>query len=457
MFLLEYLIPFALALGVLVVFHEFGHYAVARAFDVKVLRFCVGFGKPLLRYRHPKGETEWVLAAIPLGGYVQMLDEREAPVAPEEADRAFNRQAVGKRFAIVAAGPLANFALAILLYWWVFVAGTQEMIPRIAVPEPNSIAALSGLRDGDRVDVIGDAPIQTWPELRWALLRHAADGQTVSLQIHRDDEGGVLLIRSLDLSGVDFNDAKNDVLSQLGLSVWQPPVLPILGLLSEGGSAKRAGLLEGDRVLEIQGQPIDRWGALVAQVRQAPGQRLEMTILRNGMVLPFSVLIDPVEEKGETIGRLGAALSEAEKAGLQALFAEVRLGISEAFVRAVRQTWETSALTVSMIGKMLFGDVSIKNISGPITIADFAGQSAQMGLAPYLKFLALVSISLGLLNLLPIPVLDGGHLLYYTIEMIKGSPVSERVMQWGQQFGMALLFMLMAFAFYNDINRLVSG
>lgn len=452
--LFAYLIPFVVALGVLIVFHELGHYLVARRCGVKVLRFSVGFGKTLLRWRAPGGETEWVLAAFPLGGYVKMVDEREGDVAERDLPRAFNRQPVGRRFAIVVAGPLANFLLAIVIYWALFVLGSMEIVPRLGTVDPHSQAALAGLQNGDRIVAVDDEPVQSWQDLRWVVLRRAVDAHTIRLQIER--EGSTRFERALDLSGVRFDDARNDVLRQLGLQLWQPDIPPVVGKLVQGGPADRAGLQEGDRIVRIGDEPIPDWRDLVATVREAADEPLAFAIVRQGRELTLTITPEGVDEHGERRGRIGVAAAELP-AGTPTLFAQVRYGPLDGLWRAVRQTWETSALTLSMMGKMIVGDVSWDNLSGPVTIANFAGQSAQLGLGHYLKFLALVSISLGVLNLLPIPVLDGGHLLYYMIEMIKGSPLSERVMEIGQQIGLSLLLMLMAFAFYNDINRLISG
>ncbi|MCK2125902.1 RIP metalloprotease RseP [Thauera aromatica] len=454
MTLLNYLIPFALALGLLILVHEMGHYLVARGCGVKVLRFSIGFGKPLYVRRAGRDGTEWAIAAFPLGGYVKMLDEREAPVAPAELHRSFNRQSVYRRFAIVAAGPLANFLLAIVLYWGLFVAGTEELRPRIALSDTPAIAVAAGVREGDLVVAVDEEPVLSWQDLRWVLLRHALDRREVLLQVRTLEN--VETFRRLDLSGIAIDGEDQDLIARIGLKPWRPLIRPVLGRLSEDGAAARAGLQPGDEVLAIGGEPIAAWSELVLKVRQAPGLPLRFGVLRAGKVAEYLVTPDAASENGERIGRIGVAVAEPAPGGLS-MFATVRYGPFEAAAKAVRQTWETSVLSLQMVGRMITGEVSWKNLSGPVTIADYAGQSAQLGLSHYLKFVALISISLGVLNLLPIPVLDGGHLLYYTVEIIKGGPIPERVMEIGQQIGLVLLVMLMAFAFYNDINRLISG
>lgn len=454
MTLFDYLIPFALALGLLILVHELGHYLVARWCGVKVLRFSIGFGKPLLRRTAGRDGTEWVLAAFPLGGYVKMLDEREAPVAAPELHRAFNRQSVYRRFAIVAAGPLANFLLAIALYWGLFVAGTEELKPRVTLSDTPAIAQAAGVREGDLVVAVDEEPVRSWQDLRWVLLRHALDSREVMLRVRTLED--VEAFRRLDLSGVAIDEGGTDLIARLGLRPWRPAIPAVIGRVADGSAAERAGLQDGDRVLAIAGTPVVAWSDLVRLVREAPGRALDFEVERGGEAVKLVITPEAAEEGGAQIGRIGVGVAEAAAGGI-AMFGEVRYGVLEGLSRAVQQTWETSVLSLKMIGRMLTGEVSWKNLSGPVTIADYAGQTAQLGWTHYLKFVALISISLGVLNLLPIPVLDGGHLLYYTIEIIKGGPIPERIMEVGQQIGLALLVMLMAFAFYNDLNRLISG
>jgi len=452
--LLNYLVPFVLALGLLILVHELGHYLVARWCGVKVLRFSIGFGKPLIVRKAGRDSTEWALAAFPLGGYVKMLDEREGPVTPAELSRAFNRQSVYRRFAIVAAGPIANFLLAIVLYWGLFIAGTDELRPRLALSETPAIAQAAGVRDGDLVLAVDDEPVRSWQDLRWVLLRHALDNRAVVLHVRTLED--VDVFRSLDLKGIPIDEDGQDLIVRIGLKPWRPAIPAVIGRVAEEGAAARAGMRTGDKVVAIDGESIEVWGDLVARVRDAAGRSMRFDVVRDGERLVFELVPEEASDNGARIGRIGVGVAEPLQGGLS-MFAEVRYGIVDGLAKAVRQTWETSVLSLQMIGRMLTGEVSWKNLSGPVTIADYAGQTAQLGLSHYLKFVALISISLGVLNLLPIPVLDGGHLLYYTVEIIKGGPIPERIMEIGQQIGLVLLAMLMAFAFYNDINRLISG
>lgn len=451
---LEYLIPFVLALGLLILVHELGHYLVARGCGVKVLRFSIGFGRPLLKWTSGPDRTEWALAAFPLGGYVKMLDERESPVDPSELQRAFNRQPVWRRFAIVAAGPLANFLLAIVLYWGLFVGGAEELKPRLALVDGPSIAAQAGVRDGDLVTRVGGERVRSWPELRWVLVRHALDEREVTLQVQTAD--GSEANRTLDFSGMSIDDGESDLVERMGLRPWRPRIPAVVGKIVDDGAAAKAGLQVGDTVVSLGGRPVESWIDLVERVRAAPGEPLAAVVLRNGVRIETTLTPEVGEEDGKQVGKVGIAVAEPLE-GREEMFAVVRYGVVEGLGKAIGQTWETSVLSLKMIGRMIVGEVSWKNLSGPVTIADYAGQSAKLGLSHYLKFIALISISLGVLNLLPIPVLDGGHLLYYVIEIIKGGPIPERVMEIGQQIGLVALAMLMAFAFYNDITRLISG
>lgn len=452
--LLDYVLPFLLALGILIVVHEFGHYSVARLCGVKVLRFSLGFGKPLLTRRLGSDQTEWVLSAFPLGGYVKMLDEREAPVPAHEQHRAFNRQSVWRRIAIVAAGPLANFALAIVLYWGLYAGGVEELRPRLGVPVAASVAEKAGFVDGDVVRSVDGRSVQTWQEFRWALINDVLDRRVVVVETINDARE--IAFRKLDLSMATVDQDKQDIATQVGLTLQRPSLPPVLGKLSPGGAAEGAGLRAGDRVIRIGERAVSDWSELVMAVREAPGQSLEVEALRDGESFVTRLVPASVEENGRPIGRIGVGVADAE-GRRDMMFVTVRYDTLDALGKGLRQTWDTAALSLSVMGRMIVGEVSVKNLSGPVTIADFAGQSARMGFSHYIKFLALISISLGVLNLLPVPVLDGGHLLYYVIEIIKGGPVSERVMEIGQQIGMALLAALMAFAFYNDINRLVAS
>ena len=445
---------FVLALGILIVVHEFGHYLVARWCGVKVLRFSVGFGKALITRRRGPDDTEWSLAAFPLGGYVKMLDEREAPVEPHELHRAFNRQPVGKRFAIVLAGPVANFLLAITLYWGLFSHGTEELRPLLGKPVAQSVAERAGFSEEELVSAVAGQKIETWQDLRWQLLQHALDKAPVKIEVV--NSRNELSERSLDLTSVSTEDLEGDLLHQLGLRLFRPDIPPIIGKISADSVAERAGLAVGDHVVAIDGKAIDHWMDLVTAIRAAVDREIEIEFRRADETKSLRLTPAETMENGRRMGRIGIGPQESEF-DRSRLMTTVRYSPVDALAKAVRTTWETSTFSLRILGRMVTGDVSWRNLSGPVTIADYAGQSARLGLTYYLKFLALISISLGVLNLLPIPILDGGHLMYYIVEIIKGGPVSEKVMEIGQQVGLALLVMLMAFAFYNDINRLLSG
>ena len=448
------LLAFVGAIALLVVFHELGHYWVARRCDVKVLRFSVGFGRVIYSKRFANSATEWVISAIPLGGYVKMVDEREGEVLAEDIQFAFNRKPVMQRMAIVVAGPLANFLLAIVLYWAMFVHGVPGLKPMLGDVTPGSPAAAAQLQSGDTILSVNDETIPSWQELRWRLLDLAL--QKAEVRIGIQGASGTTMTHALDVSGLEAKDLDGEFLDKLGLHLYQPVLLPVIGKLAEGEVAQRAGLQQGDRILRANGLAIKLWSEFVEVVRAHPGQTLQLGVQRGDMTLNIEVLPQSVVESGKTVGKIGAA-PQVDTAEWKSLLVEVNYAPPEALSRSLHKTWETSTITLKMLGKMVLGEVSMKNLSGPITIADYAGQSAAMGIAAYLGFLALISISLGVLNLLPIPLLDGGHLLYYVAELVKGSPVSEQAWEFGQRIGIALLGTLMVFAIFNDVNRLVSG
>jgi regulator of sigma E protease len=454
MTLLHTVVAFVVALGVLIVVHEYGHYLAARLCNVKVLRFSVGFGRPLASWRRGPDRTEWVVAAIPFGGYVKMLDEREAPVPPAEQARAFNRQGVGKRLLIVVAGPVFNFLFAIAVYSGLYMHGLPEARAIVAEPPAATLAQAAGFRSGDTVRAIDGQPVETWQELRWRMLQAALQRQRISVEVI--DGRDRISVLTLDLSTFPSDEVESDVMERLGLRLFRPALPPVLGQVVAGSAAERAGLAAGDRITHADGRPLATWDDLVQAVRQRPERRLQLTVERRATVLSVEVTPDAVSAGGTRIGRIGAAPEvSAEQAGR--IFVQVRHGPVDSVAKAIARTWDISVFSLRMLGKMLLGEVSWKHLSGPVTIADFAGQSAQLGWIPYLTFLALISISLGVLNLLPIPPLDGGLLLYYMIEVLKGSPASERAMELGQRVGIALLLVLMAFAFFNDLNRLFAG
>ncbi len=451
MALVQTLLAFALVIGVLVVIHELGHYLVARWCGVKVLRFSVGMGKVIWSRRIGPDQTEWALSAIPLGGYVKMLDARDeelGEIRPEEASREFTRQSVWKRIAIVAAGPLANFLLAIVILAGLYVHGMPEPAARVSVT-PGSVAEVAGMRSGDRVTAINGLPVQSWGELRWELLEAAMQKRPAQLELQRaDGRGGYLLSESvLPLQTLSSGELDNQMFERLGLELAPPPAL--LGEVMPGGAAAEAGLRAGDLILEIDGEPVADGAAFIQRMQEAAGRSLTVAGLRDGAA--FEVVVVPRAERvgDRTVGRIRAHVD------MSSAMVVVDAAPAEAVSRAVRKTWDTSVMTVTMLGKMLIGEASLKNITGPITIADYAGQTARVGWISFLSFMAFISISLGVMNLLPIPVLDGGHLLYYALELFSGRPLPENISALAQRAGLGLLVVLMAVAMFNDIVRLI--
>jgi regulator of sigma E protease len=442
-----------LALGPLIVFHELGHYLVARACGVRVLRFSVGFGRPLIRWQSPRGDrTEWIVAAIPLGGYVQMLDEREAPVKPSEVSRAFNRQSPWRRMAIVVAGPLANLLLASLVYAGLYLAGFDEPRAVIATPAAGSVAARAGLQSGDEILAVDDEPVRSWNDLRWLLIDRAIDH--VSAELTLTTGSGGTLRRTIDFTQLDLGATPTDPWAPIGLSLYRPPLPAVIGTVEPGGAGDEAGLAVGDRVLAIEDQPVDDWEALVRAVRAHPGRTLQLERervdgRRDRLVVTPASITTP---GGEVIGRVGLA-PRIDRERYAQWTVHRQYGPLEALVQGCQRMVEVSVFSVRMIGRMLTGTLSWRNLSGPVSIAEHAGQTARQGLEPFLLYVALMSISLGVLNLMPIPVLDGGHLLYSVCEVVRGRPLSERAIEWGQRIGLGILIALMAFSLFNDISR----
>ena len=449
MSLLINILGFVLVIGVLVAVHEYGHFWVARRVGVRVLRFSIGFGRPLLQRTGADG-TEYVLAAIPLGGYVKMLDEREAPVDEAEQHRAFNRKPLWARNAVICAGPAFNFALAIVAYWLVFVIGATEVRPVIGPVAPESPAATAGLASGDEFLRVDGNRVQAWDETVMTLIGAADDGP---FPIEVERAGGARARLDLDLTGVPLLEEQGEVLERIGLQPLQPRIDPVINEVVEGSSAARAGLQSGDRIRALDGEPMDTWRALVMAIRDRPEQTVSLAFERQGDTLTRTFTLDSRGSGGERTGVLGVT-PQVPEGTFSNLRHEVRYGPVAAVGEAVGSSWRAATLTVDVLVKMVIGEASVKNLSGPINIAQYAGDSVSLGLIPFLKFLAIVSISLGILNLMPVPVLDGGHLLYNTIEWVRGRPLSEAAQGMGQQIGMVLLFMLMALAFYNDLNRI---
>jgi len=442
------ILSFLFVLAVLVVIHELGHYLVARWCGVKIVRFSVGFGRVLWSRRFGPDRTEWALSAVPLGGYVKMADEREGDVDPADLSRAFNRQSVWKRIAIVAAGPAANLLLAIALFAGTYVAGIPGQKALLASPPAGSAAAVAGLAAGDLVVAVDGVPVASWQDLRWRLLK-ASGREDAAVEIER--QGGSRATRVLPLSGLAASDWEGPFVTVLGLKLDSGP--PLIDQVVAGKPAARAGLLAGDRIVAIDDVPVRSPADVAVKTNGAPGRELVFRIERAGALLSVPLVTEIVERDGRRQGIAGVQL-KVDPATASALAVTVRYGVVDAIGQGVRKTWELSVFTVKMLGRMLVGAASLKNISGPITMADYAGQSVQAGSLVFVGYLALISISLGVLNLLPVPLLDGGHLLYYFAEIIKGSPVSDRAFEVGQRIGMAVLAMLMALALFNDLSRL---
>ena len=453
--MIQTILAFILALGSLIIFHELGHFLVARWCGVRVLRFSVGMGKPIFIKKFGKSQTEWTVAAIPLGGYVKMLDSRELSKSDmTQADLAedFSSKSVWQRIAIVAAGPIANFLLAIVLFSFVFMAGTADPVAKIRVASEASIAYQAGLRHGDHILRVDGEAVQSWSDLRWKLMQKSLSKQDTLLGFERPNPDRTTSLDHLEIklptSQLSAAELEADFLAKLGIGLYRAAAT--LQEVVPNGPAAKAGLQAGDKILEIDGQKIVDGLALVEIIAASPGKTL--TMLVRGSNQEFEVQIQPEAktENGKTVGRIQVRPAN------EIQMTTIRYGGFDAIAKATSKTWETGVLTLKMLGNMLLGDVSWKNITGPLTIADYAGQTARIGLISYISFIALISISLGVMNLLPIPVLDGGHLLYYSLEVLTGRPIPDKYAEMAQRGGLAVLLCLMVVAFFNDIVRLMS-
>ena len=443
---------FIVAIALLIAIHEYGHFWMARKLGVKVLRYSIGFGKPLWTMRRGPDQTEYVVAALPLGGYVRMLDEREGEVAEHEVHRAFNRQSVGKRFAIVSAGPLSNFLLAIAAYWLVFVIGVTAVKPIVGEVAPGSAAAHAGFAKGDVITQVENEHTDNWQSVVLTLLNNTLDESTVHVKVR--DAAGEEKERVLDVHAVEKDLKQGNLLEILGIQPLRPVIQAVVGELEAGGPAEQAGMKVGDRIVKCDGNAVADWEAWVDCVRKHAGQKIRVEVERGGEQMVMEVQPRLVKDKDGEHGFVGAAVA-LPKSEDSELFSVIRYTPLVALGKAASKTWEMSVLTLRMLWGMVDGRISISNISGPISIAKYAGYSAHVGGTAFLTFLAVVSLSLGVLNLLPIPVLDGGHLFYYIIEFIKGSPLSDAAQAVGQRIGIAVLLLLMVVALYNDIYQLV--
>jgi len=450
---LQTILATLVTLGILVTIHEWGHFWVARRCGVRVLRFSVGFGKPLWM-RTGRDGTEYAVAAIPLGGYVRMLDEREGEVPEALRSQAFNNKPVLQRIAIVAAGPVVNLLFAVLAYWFLFVYGVSSIVPMVGDVRPDSPAAQAGVESGYEILEVDGHQVRSWSEANLRLAARVGESGQIELMLG-DPDRGYARARSYQLSidGWDVDLERESPVGALGLIPWQPEIPALIGFLAEDGRASAAGLQSGDRVLAVDGEPVADWIDLVHRVQAAPEQSLVLTVEREGRRLELDVVPETrTLEDGRIQGYIGAGVAPVEYP--ESMQRRLSYGPLEALVAGMEKTGQMISLTLDAIGKMIAGVISVKNLSGPITIAKVAGTSAASGLEPFVSFLAYLSVSLGVLNLLPIPMLDGGHLLYYAVELVRGRPVSERIQMLGLRIGMALLFSLMALAILNDLARL---
>jgi regulator of sigma E protease len=446
-------VGFVVALGILVTVHEFGHFWVARKLGVKVLKFSVGFGRPIWSRTAGPDNTEYAVGAIPLGGYVKMLDENEdeAAISESELPRAFNRQALWKRTSIVLAGPMFNFIFAMLAYWIVFSMGVDGIRPVVGKVVEDSIAAAGGFKAGDEITHIDGRPNRSWDEQRLYLYDRAFSRTRIDVDVI--DSSGAVQKRVMDLSGLPLHQINPGLLeSGIGLIGYLPDIPAQIGTVEPGSPAELAGLRTGDSILSIDGNAVSVWQDMVVLVQERPGKSAAFEVMRDGQKRLISIIPERVDQDGRVFGRIGIRPAPIELP--DEVLVHVEYGPIEALGRSAENVWIMSSVTLKMLWKILRMEVSAKNISGPLTIAQYAGQTVRIGVDRFLLFLAVVSISLGVINLLPIPLLDGGHLVYYAIELVTGGPVSKQVMLWGQQIGIVALFGLMSLAFYNDIVRL---
>jgi regulator of sigma E protease len=442
------LVAFIVVISVLVAVHEFGHYLVGRLCGMKVLRFSIGFGKPIWTWRGGRDRTEYCISAIPLGGYVKFLDEREGPVDSADRGRAFNQRPVPARIAVLLAGPFFNFLFAVIIYWALFVQGMPTVRPAIGEVVPDSYAAAAGLEYGDRLLKVGEQEVTAWQSALVAIIDEMVDDGRVPLELAGVD--GRVRSTVLDVGGDAARLTEPGALFEgLGFQPWQPPA--VVDTVDEQGGAHAVGIVAGDRITQIAGEEVATFGDLQRIVEQHPGEQVTVKFERDGAVRTVDVQLGTAHRDGKTVGLMGVGVN----AGAEHWYVR-QFGPLAAIGESVEETWRSTGFTIRMLAGMVTGDVSFKNISGPIDIAQYAGDSAAAGLNPFVNFLALVSISLGVLNLLPIPVLDGGQIVYQTVELLKGSPMSERSQLVGQQVGILALLLLMSFAFYNDIARILS-
>ena len=447
------IIAFIISVGLLITFHEFGHFLVARFFDIKVLRFSIGFGRPIYTRHFGRDRTEFTICLLPLGGYVKMLDDREGTVVQQEKAREFNGKPIWQRFLIVLAGPFFNFIFAIIAYSLIYTIGINALKPIIGHVETTSIASSSGFAEGQEILSINGVSTPTWPTVIDSLVNHVVSGDVVDIQVV--NYSGEKQVLSLNLSSISIDEmADGKLLNKLGLNIVKLKLPPIIGEIEKNGAAQSSGLLQNDRIIAVNSNLVDSWQEWVEIIQENPDKSLNVELLRDEALINIELRPKNYEINGKNIGRIGARPAVNDDL-YSSYFALEQYSLHLAILRAFDKTWEMSVLTLKVLAKMISGDASVKNLSGPISIAKYAGQSASIGATALLTFLAIVSISLGVLNLLPIPLLDGGHLVYYIIEFFTGKPVSDSVQMTGQQIGIVLLFGLMGLALYNDFVRLL--
>ena len=447
------IIAFIISVGLLITFHEFGHFSVARFFDIKVLRFSIGFGRPIYTRHFGRDRTEFTICLLPLGGYVKMLDDREGTVVQQEKAREFNGKPLWQRFLIVLAGPFFNFIFAIIAYSLIYTIGINALKPIIGHVETKSIASSSGFAEGQEILSINGVSTPTWPTVIDSLVNHVVSGDVVDIQVVNNS--GEKQVLSLNLSSISIDEmADGKLLNKLGLNIVKLKLPPIIGEIEKNGAAQSSGLLQNDRIIAVNSNLVDSWQEWVEIIQENPDKSLNVELLRDEALINIELRPKNYELNGKNIGRIGARPAVNDDL-YSSYFALEQYSLHLAILRAFDKTWEMSVLTLKVLAKMITGDASVKNLSGPISIAKYAGQSASIGATALLTFLAIVSISLGVLNLLPIPLLDGGHLVYYIIEFFTGKPVSDSIQMTGQQIGIVLLFGLMGLALYNDFVRLL--
>lgn len=453
--ILTAILAFVVAIGILVAVHEFGHYWVARRLGIRVLRFSIGFGKPLWRRVAGADQVEYVIAAIPLGGYVKLLDEREGNVVPSEAPRAFNRQPIWKRILVLLAGPAFNLIFAVAAYWALFVAGVPALKPIVGDVAPESIAARAGLKYEDLILSVGGEPVSTLEAALLGTLDDLIDDGDITMRVRGIDGAERELTLRTGEQRRSLTQA-DTMLAGLGFDFWRPRLPAVVGSIIEGSAAAKAGLKAGDRILQFDGQPVSDFSQLVQLVAPSGNRTVDLEVSRNGATLQVPVTVGEDVVGGKQVGRLGVVPGgEPLPGGIKPddMLTVQKYGLLAAAGHAATKTWDTSIFTLRIVGRIVIGDVSFKNLSGPISIAETTGFAVRQGWRTFLSTLALISISLGVLNLLPIPILDGGQVVYQLAELVKGRPVSERAQLFGQQIGIAMLILMMTLAFYNDIAR----